>query len=181
MTNAKTTKSVKDVFAQIQEAMRDSYLEASEDLRYYAEKVRDFNRHKSAVRDYIRALREVRATVLSDAREHTVNLRADVEEDAAVLTKLFDKHAHAYTNSEVEYELGIPNRVPPKGTTTTPSLDAEISKWEEALNSIGDDTRLVSVDLQNALQRQQQAVQYLSNVSKMLHDTSMSIIRNIGG
>ena len=35
-------------------------------------------------------------------------------------------------------------------------------------------------DLQNMLQKQQQITQLMSNISKVLHDTAMSIIRKIG-
>ena len=54
---------------------------------------------------------------------------------------------------------------------------------EEAqkLNSIGDDAQLANVDLQNWLQKQQQTLQMMSNISKALHDTAMAIIRKIGG
>jgi len=58
--------------------------------------------------------------------------------------------------------------------------EAELKNWEEQLSSVGDDAQLANIDLQNALQKQQQTLQTLSNVSKMLHDTSMSIIRKIG-
>ncbi len=61
------------------------------------------------------------------------------------------------------------------------NLDVEASKWEEMLQTAGDDAQLANVDLQNMLQKQQQALQTLSNVSKMLHDTAMAIIRKIGG
>ena len=64
------------------------------------------------------------------------------------------------------------------------SLDAisdEIEHWEETLHSIGDDAQLANVDLQNILQKQQQVLQMMSNISKMLHDNAMSIIRKIGG
>jgi hypothetical protein len=36
-----------------------------------------------------------------------------------------------------------------------------------------------NIDLQNRLQKQQQALQTLSNVSKTMHETSRSIIRNL--
>jgi hypothetical protein len=36
------------------------------------------------------------------------------------------------------------------------------------------------VDLQNILQKQQQTLQMMSNVSKMLYDTAMSVIRKMG-
>lgn len=48
------------------------------------------------------------------------------------------------------------------------------------LSTIGDDAQLANIDMQNALQKQQQLLQTMSNVSKMLHDTSMSIIRKTG-
>jgi hypothetical protein len=40
---------------------------------------------------------------------------------------------------------------------------------------------MANIDLQNALQKQQQTMQTMSNVSKMLHDTAMAVIRKIGG
>jgi citrate synthase len=51
---------------------------------------------------------------------------------------------------------------------------------EQNLSSIGDDAQLANIDLQDMLQRQQQILQTMSNVSKMLHDTAMAIIRKIG-
>ncbi len=60
------------------------------------------------------------------------------------------------------------------------ALDAYIKQAEEDLQSVGDDAQLANVDLQNALQKQQQTLQMMSNISKMLHDTAMSIIRKMG-
>jgi hypothetical protein len=56
-----------------------------------------------------------------------------------------------------------------------------IKGFEEKLNSVGDDAQLANVDLQNCLQKQQQTLQMMSNISKMLYDTGMAIIRKIGG
>jgi len=52
---------------------------------------------------------------------------------------------------------------------------------ELRLTTAGDDAQLANVDLQNMLQKQQQTMQMMSNIAKQLHDTSMSIIRKIGG
>lgn len=57
---------------------------------------------------------------------------------------------------------------------------ARVGEWEEKLQSVGDDAQLANIDLQNMLQKQQQTLQTISNVSKMLHDTAMSVIRKIG-
>lgn len=63
------------------------------------------------------------------------------------------------------------------------SLQREISnliaELESQLQTAGDDAQLANIDLQDALQRQQQTLQTISNVSKMLHDTAMAIIRKI--
>jgi hypothetical protein len=82
---------------------------------------------------------------------------------------------------QMRLELGMTEGIPPAGCDSPDDLDAEISKWEEKLNSIGDDAQLANVDLQNILQKQQQTLQMLSNISKMLHDTAMSVLRKIGG
>lgn len=55
-------------------------------------------------------------------------------------------------------------------------------KWfEERLNTVGNDAQLANVDLQNAMQQQQQTLQLLATISKLVYDTAMSIIRKIGG
>jgi hypothetical protein len=54
------------------------------------------------------------------------------------------------------------------------------SSAEDQLAVIGEDAQLANVDMQNMLQKQQQTMQMMSQISKMLHDTSMAIIRKIG-
>ena len=64
---------------------------------------------------------------------------------------------------------------------TKSDLDAYVKNLEDELNVAGDDAQLANVDLQNAVQIQQQTLQMMSNISKALHDTALSIIRKIGG
>jgi len=59
------------------------------------------------------------------------------------------------------------------------SLETGIEVFQEKLSSLGDDAQLANIDLQNALQKQQQTLQTISNVSKMQHDTLKSIISNM--
>ena len=47
--------------------------------------------------------------------------------------------------------------------------------------AVGDDAQLANVDLQNWLQKQDQTLQMMSNISKMLYDTTLAVIRKIGG
>ncbi len=57
------------------------------------------------------------------------------------------------------------------------ALDTGIMVLEEKLQSTGEDGQLANIDLQNQLQKQQQTLQTMSNVSKVAHDTAMAIIR----
>lgn len=59
------------------------------------------------------------------------------------------------------------------------SLDTGLSILEQKLQTAGDDAQLANIDLQNILQKQQQTLQTMSNVSKMLHDTAKAIIQNM--
>ena len=59
-------------------------------------------------------------------------------------------------------------------------MDSLIKGLENELNSIGDDAQLANLDMQNVLQKQQQTIQMMSQISKMLHDTAMAVIRKIG-
>ena len=59
--------------------------------------------------------------------------------------------------------------------------EAQRKAQEEKLNQLGDDAQLANVDLQNMLQKQQQTLQMMSNISKMLYDTAQSVIRKMGG
>lgn len=51
----------------------------------------------------------------------------------------------------------------------------------EKINSVSDDAELANVDLQNVLQKQQQTLQMIANISNMLYDTELSVIRKMGG
>ena len=59
-----------DVNALVQSVLRDSYNETTEDLRFYAEKVKYFNECKKLLRDNLTALRKLRA----DATEYATKV-----------------------------------------------------------------------------------------------------------
>lgn len=56
-----------------------------------------------------------------------------------------------------------------------------ITYLQGILNWVEDDARLANIDLQNALQKQQQLLAMVQNYEKLLIDTQMEIIRRIGG
>lgn len=178
---AAVLSNTQDPNALIQEVLRESYLQTTEDLRSYAEKVRYFNQQKKAVRDYLNALRESKTNVISAARAQGTNLCSGDKKDVTALQEIIAKAAHPYETEPIAYELCLPNRVPSEGVRSLADFEDDIARWEAKLNSIGDDAQLANVDLQNILQKQQQTLQMMSNISKMLFDTAMSVIRKMGG
>lgn len=68
----------------------------------------------------------------------------------------------------------------PYAALTRADLETYITNNEERMSSVGDDAQLANVDLQNQLQQQQQTLQKMSNISKVLHDTAMATVRKMG-
>jgi len=170
-----------DPNAVVQAVLRESYLQTMEDLRYYAEKVKHFNESKKVVRDYLMALREYDATTRATARERGIRVCSRDDKDVRAVSQLMADLAHAYDFGDIQKELGIPARVPRAEVSNLRQLATEITAWEDRLNALGDDAQLANIDLQNMLQKQQQALQMITNISKMHHDTVSSITRNLGG
>ena len=175
-----TGAEMSDIWAVVQSVMRESYLDSTEDLRRYAEKVRYSNEVKRSIRSYLTALRQKKAEIMGAARERGIEMCRPDPGDRDALAGLIAGLASAFEVGQVGYECCLPDRVPPEGTTTMEGIDAAIAHWEGQLNSVGDDSQLANIDLQNVLQKQQQALQMMSQISKVLHDTAMAVIRKIG-
>ncbi len=79
------------------------------------------------------------------------------------------------------YRPGVPavTTTDPKPATVDSVVD-ELASIVVLCNKADANAQRANVDLQNALQQQQRTLQTMSNVSKMLHDTAMAIIRKIG-
>ncbi len=60
------------------------------------------------------------------------------------------------------------------------ALQKLLDSWEEELQGVGEDGQMGNIDMQNMLEKQQETMQMMSKISKMLHDTTMAIIRKIG-
>jgi hypothetical protein len=158
-----------DVNALVQSVLRESYLQTTEDLYFYAEKVKFFNEIKKAIRQE-----------LTDARKRLADVAG--AEDKASLSPPWPGKGISSDFTGSAGKPGMDAALYKDGAIDTKGkLDAYIKGLEEKLSSVGDDAQLANVDLQNVLQKQQQTIQMLSNISKMLHDTAMAIVRKIGG
>ena len=155
-----------DVNALVQHVLRDAYLENTQDLYFYASKVKFYNELKKGIREE-----------LTKAREELANHAGKEATDPVEYSKSAFSTDYTGAGSDGQPEILKSG----DGTTETKEqLETYIKNLEEKLNSVGDDAQLANVDLQNMLQKQQQTMQMMSNISKMLHDTAMAVIRKIG-
>ncbi len=153
-----------DIQALMQWVFRQAYLSSLEDLRTDAEKVKEFNEAKRAIREEITRARDAYSRL---------GYSQSLEPAQGNFKIPF------YPNTAA-WRLAPKEEQPPAAINSSDALAEYIKTLEEELASVGDDAQLANIDLQNALQKQQQTLQTMSNVSKMIHDTGMAIIRKIG-
>jgi hypothetical protein len=191
-----------DVNALVMWVLREAYLSSNEDLKFYAEKVTFYNAVKDKLRKKIREAQDVMHQAAGRGDTEAVDDKIDElgfkMQDYfvdGVSTDTVDANGRPVIDpTDVRSKYSATDGViEPKqeGATeetkvTTPKVSKKafldyIADLEQNLNGVGDDAQLANVDLQNQLQKQQQTMQMLSNISKMLHDTALAIIRKIGG
>lgn len=103
-----------------------------------------------------------------------------LQEDLSVVQTQMVNELQRETN-RITYHNALQKQISEEIARARRTMYEYIANLEATLNSVGDDAQLANVDLQNVLQKQQQTLQMMSNISKMLHDTAMEIIRKIGG
>jgi hypothetical protein len=145
-----------DVNALVQSVMREAYLQQTDDLKKYKDKVQYFNETKKKIRDEQDKARKAKFTSGSSPL-----LKMNITADKGTSTIISPQNA---------------------GIVKTEQERQDYLRYLQAkLNAVGDDAQLANVDLQNVLQKQQQFIEMVSNISKSLNDTAMDIIRKIGG
>jgi hypothetical protein len=137
-----------------------SCLETNSQLRLLADKVRFYSEVERELRNLLRRM--------FLARSQAENKPVSVPVLTAIPT--FDA-----SNSSEQPSLALEQHM-----VTAEELEAEIEETEELMSTMGENAQVANIELQHQLQKQQQTVQMLSNVSKILHDTAMAVIRKAG-
>ena len=103
-----------------------------------------------------------------------------IQAEVAVLEELQDRLSDSTTRSDSsqygESDLEFIQRHAGRVDTKILSLQTGLSVLEDKLDTIGDDAQLANLDLQNALQKQQQSLQTLSSITKSMHGTKLTAI-----
>ena len=154
-----------DVNQLIQWVMRQAYLDNTADMRYYAQRQKFFNELKKRLHDEATQARQ-----LCQQPGTGATLAAPY-----MLLTFYDEPAADLAGNPI---LREPTQK--LATTQTAILEEYIKDLERMLQAARDHAQAAHVDLQNMSKKQQQTLQTLSHLSKMLYDTSMAIIRKIG-
>ncbi len=172
-----------DVNALVQQVLREAYLSSTQDLNFYAQKVQFYNDLKKQIRNDITEMRKILSAHAGEEDNAQIDLSAELvnngqDPDELLFpwsgTPAIDTQTGQFVAvRELDQGLDDP--------TTKEGLSNYIDDLEQKLNSVGDDAQLANVDLQNMLQKQQQTLQMMSNISKMLHDTALAVLRKISG
>ena len=93
-----------DPNALVQEVLRESYVQTTEDLRFYADKVKYFNECKKEVREYLSKMRDYD----KDFKAQINSLKPGKQIDSNVMEKLASaiKESAKDSNEDKKYYLG---------------------------------------------------------------------------
>ncbi|MGD8240901.1 MAG: hypothetical protein PVH68_20285 [Armatimonadota bacterium] len=152
-----------NIMAMIYYVMRQAIIERDEQKRYWLEKL------------------QMQNTIGEALSEHLDELRAASE-------KL--KEGPPRRPSSAPIALNAPvvvqsRNAPPRLTFRTKRLSsetqvaAEIAAYEKQLQTQTDMSQMMMLQLQQTMQKRQQAFQMLSNLMKNMHDTAKAIIQNM--
>jgi len=127
-----------------------------QDLAGYAAKVEAINELKSAVREEISCLQEELMNWPDDGSTREITYSDWIQNADGSFT-------------ETEYTK----------TMTKAEVQNLVEKLEALLETMGDQSQMDKMKLQDAMNSQSQLMQMMSNLSKMFHDTAMAIVRNL--
>jgi len=81
------------------------------------------------------------------------------------------------TSADVPALLDAARAIDSNGATG----ELDQSELDRVTGGTGEDAQLANLDLQDTLQKQPQTLMMMSNIGKMLSDTSLATVRKIGG
>jgi len=144
-----------DINTLVQSVMRASYQQQEEDLNKLKDKVQHNNEVKKKIRD---EQDRVRKAIITPGSAPIIRMN-------------------------IAIGRGTPTIISPQngGIVKTEQERQDYLRYlQDKLNAVGDDSQLANTELQSVLQKQQQLVQMMSNISKLLSDTAMNTVRKMG-
>ena len=172
-----------DPNALVQLVLREAYVQSTEDLKYYAEKVKYFNTQKKMVRDYLQKLRDHDANARSVARSQYDSIKRFSSSIQTELNPPSNTNINRTVVKVTPQKLQAVNRpmdqnlaLRPVSVEEVKLLIRELEQKEDSLNELGDE---LSLRMQMVMERMQKADSMASNMFKKFSEVSSSIIANL--
>lgn len=162
--------------------MKEAIASSNEGKKHELEKLHGQNEQADAMSDYMAALAEASARLAEQEKAGEDSEKSEKSSPTVIPRpepSALEQAAEA--DRFADLVTGFASAKEELRALVSELSAREIRGWEEKLNGIGDDAQLANVDLQNILQKQQQTLQMMSNISKMLFDTAQSVTRKMGG
>lgn len=148
--------NVTDPNTLIQNTMYAATYGIQADLNQIAAKVATSNHIKAILREEITMLKDILADWPDDGSVREIIYRSCI--------KLSDDRYEIVEKTEV---------------ISKEQAEALIKKMEDQLNTLSEMNQMDMLELQNAMNKQQQLMQTMSNIMKTMHDTAKAIIENM--
>lgn len=148
-----------DPNALVQYVLRESYLQTTEDLRFFADKVKYYNTQKKLIREYLQKLRDYDSSMKADASARFAPLQ---------LNETYALFAAPTTRAALR-------------TMDKAAIAAEIAKWEQKLAHLGEISKAAISDLNDEIEKKRDVIARMTSIAKKYYDTARAIIQNIKG
>jgi len=159
-----------DVASLIQMLMLAAYEEANKDLDSYNRKIKFYNDIQESVHAHLTEGRQLQALV---------RLRRDDPLAGSLIPLPAQQRAlqECYVQAEPTLKLECKEVL----VSTTLELEDYLAESEQQIKKAEEDLRKTRLDLEQVQQRRVQTLERLSDSSKAMYDTAMTVIRKSGG
>jgi hypothetical protein len=172
--------SSQDIDVLVSLVMFEVWKSEEEALREIMDEMHKMNQAKEKQRDYMESLKKQKALYKDKLRESRDKAIAPQSTQIRPAMARISREMATTRRLNIKYTK-TPTLPPLKDVRqmSASQLEEEIQSAEANLNSMGDMSQLQQLQLQDAMQKQQQVIQTISNIMKNQHDTLKSIIQNL--
>jgi len=159
-------------------AMLMAYKGSDADLMVLAKKVNDANQEKGAIRNAETTLRE-ESQMLGEQIDKWPNDGS--KQEVTWREMKLDANGNPVKDEKGNYVFEEKTAVMTKeeATALKGKVDGTIEKFDQKLQTLTDMNQMDMLNLQEAMNKQSQLMNLLTNLSKQMHEIAMSILRNL--
>jgi len=172
--------SSQDIDALVMLVMFDIWKSEEGDLKEMTNEMHKMNEAKQKQREYLEQLEKQKSSTENKIRKEykTTTTMSTTRKKVAEPVLIKETAKTSLSNIKYTKTPKLPAYKDPSQMSTV-ELKQAINTTNVSLNTLEEIEQLNQLELQDAMQKRAQLLQLMSNISKMLHDTSEGIIQNL--